>query len=619
MVRPCWLFLAQAASHGSPAPQMAAALPENPTAQDAPLDAGQIAADSVRLEEERRSRVLEKAGRSVIATAMLISAAVFLSRLLGLARDVLTANLFGFGPAIDAFFLAFTVPNLFRKLFGEGALSSATIPVLAKYRISRDHAATRRLVGTLATLMWLVLGGLCVVIIGGAWLADPRWFSDPSKFELFRLYLTVLLPYVVFICLTALQAGVLNSYGRFAWSSLTPAIANLIWIGALAALYFQRPESGVDDWTGQAVLWMSAAVLFSGLVQWIIQMPELAKLKLLAPPQLRLSEPGVKQTLAAMGPMLFALAVFQLNTFIDQVQAEIWVEGDGAVAAYSYASRLFQFPLGLVSVALTTAVFPLMSRFAVSGELEKLTASVLNSLRLLAFISLPAAVGLGVLAYPICILLFGGSQSTPEMLSRAGLVTVLLAVSLPIVSAIGLLTKAFYALRDSKTPTRIAMFAVAINLVANFLFLQTPLKEAGLALGTAISGFINLAWLGFNLRRSLRGSILDSVRANALPPTSERLAQPMSPSRVRAVAVSLARSLLLAAVMGAAAWMVEHALFGALGLGGRFGRALSVLAGVGAGVVVYSGLALLLKAPEAEEIMALRKRRRAPVQTGPTT
>lgn len=578
-----------------------------------PLTPAEIAADSVRIEEERRSRVLEKAGRSVVATAMLISAAVFLSRLLGLARDVLTAQLFGFGPAIDAFFLAFTVPNLFRKLFGEGALSSATIPVIARYRLARDHEATRRLVGTLATLMWLALGVCSALIIGVCWAIPSSLFSDPGKFELFRLYLSVLLPYVIFICLTALQAGILNSYNRFAWSSLTPAIANVIWIGALVGLFLTRPtdSSATSEWIPKAVLWMSVAVLASGVVQWLIQIPELAKIKLLARPQLALSEPGVRQTLSAMGPMLFALAVFQVNTFVDQVQAEIWVEGDGAVAAYSYASRLFQFPLGLVSVALSTAVFPLMSRFAAGGEMEKLTASLLNSLRLLAFISLPAAAGLGVLAYPISALLFGGPQSTPEFLERTALVTILLAVSLPIVSAIGLLTKAFYALRDSKTPTRIALVSVAINLVANFIFLQTPLREAGLALGTALSGAINLAWLGFNLRRMLRGSVLDSVRANALPATSERLAQPMSPSRVRAVAVSIARSMFICVVMGLGAYLVQHALFGAFGLTGRTSRALSVGAGVFAGVIAYAGLALLLKAPEAEELMALRKRRRA--------
>lgn len=585
-----------------------------------PLTPAEIAADSVRIEEERRSRVLEKAGRSVVATAMLISAAVFLSRLLGLARDVLTAELFGFGPAIDAFFLAFTVPNLFRKLFGEGALSSATIPVIARYRLMRNEEATRRMVGTLATLMWLVLSAICALIIGAAWVVPSDTFGDPGKFELFRLYLTILLPYVIFICLTALQAGVLNSYNRFAWSSLTPAIANLIWIGALVALFMARPAGAAEtaEWIPTAVLWMCFAVLASGVVQWLIQIPEMAKIKLLSPPRLALSEPGVKQTLAAMGPMLFALAVFQVNTFVDQVQAEIWVEGDGAVAAYSYASRLFQFPLGLVAVALTTAVFPLMSRFAAGGEMEKLTASLLNSLRLLAFIALPAAAGLAVLAYPICALLFGGPQSTPELLSRTALVTILLAISLPIVSAIGLLTKAFYALRDSKTPTRIAMVSVAINLVANFIFLQTPLREAGLALGTALSGAINLAWLGFNLRNLLRGSVLDSVRANALPATSERLAQPMSPSRVRAVAVSIARSLFICVVMGLSAYLVEHALFGAFGLTGRTSRAVSVLTGVFAGVIVYAGLALLLRAPEAEELLALRKRRRGAAATATT-
>lgn len=576
-------------------------------APEPPITAEDIAADSVRVVEDRRELDIKTPGRSVMGSALVVSGATLFSRVLGLTRDVLMAAMFGFSREMDAFFLAFTIPNLFRKLFGEGALSSATIPVLTRYRLRGDMSATRRFLGTLATLLTLGLGAVTLLIIGVTWLLLPEWFSDPGKFEIFRNYLSILLPYVVFICLAALQAGALNCWNRFGAPALMPALANLIWI--LALVYVAN--SALQDSASGAVTFMAFGVLVSGVAQWLFQMIPLAKLKLVSRPKLKLSEPGVRETFKAMAPMLFALAVFQVNTFLDQVLAEFLVPGNGAVSSYSFASRLFQFPLGLVGVALGTAMFPLMSRFAASNELEKLTASLMNSVRLIAFIAFPAAVGLGVLALPITELLYGGARSTPEMLERSALVVSLLCVSLPIVSVISLLTKSFYALRDYKTPTRIALVSVGVNVIANVLLLQTPLREAGLALGTAISGSLNLGLLALVLRRRLTGTVVESMRLSAIPQTSERLAQPMSPSKLRAIPVSIARAFGVALVMGLGAWLVEAALYKQFGLYGRTSRVLSVGGGVLAGVVIYAGLSALLKAPEVSQILSLRKRRAA--------
>lgn len=564
-----------------------------------------IAADSVRLEEERRELKIESPGRSVIGSAILVSGATFVSRILGLGRDVLLAFLFGFSREMDAFFLAFTVPNLFRKLFGEGALSSATIPVLTRYRLRGDPEATRRLLGTLATLLGLGLGAITIIVIGVTWLLPADMFHDAAKYKLFREYLTILLPYVVFICLAALQAGTLNCWNKFGLPALMPALANLIWIGALIYIWKSPRRANEHD----AVVFMAFAVLVSGVVQWGMQLIPLQRMKLMSGPKLALNEPGIRETFKAMAPMLFALAVFQVNTFLDQVLAEVLVEGNGAVSSYSFASRLFQFPLGLVGVALGTAMFPLMSRFAARNELEKLTAGLLNSARLIAFISLPAAFGLAALAFPITELLFGGPRSEPEMLRRSALVVALLCISLPIVSVISLLTKTFYALRDYKTPTRIALLSVIVNIVCNVILLQTPLLEAGLALGTAVSGTLNLGLLVFVLRKRLKGTILESMRAAAIPPASERLAQPFTPSLLRAFPVSLLRSLIVAALMGAGAWLVQDALFLEFGLTGRTSRLVSVLGGVTGGIVIYTGLSILLRAQEVQQILTLRKRR----------
>lgn len=589
---------------------MSAEPPAKP-APDEGLTPESIAADSVRIEEERR----EAPARSVMGSALVVSGATFISRLLGLVRVVLMASLFGTSREMDAFFLAFTIPNLFRKLFGEGALSSATIPVLTRYRIAGNMEATRRFIGTLSTLLLIGLSAVTVVVLLVAWVLPGQLFGDAHKYGLFRDNLTILLPYVIFICLAALQTGTLNCWSRFGMSALMPAVANVIWIVVLVAIWVTPLRHDPQ----QAIMVMALGVLFSGVAQWALQLVPLAKLKLLTGPKLALNEPGVRETFKAMAPMLFSLAVFQVNTFADQILAEVLISGDGAVSSYSFASQMFQFPLGLVGVALGTAMFPLMSRFAARNELEKLTAGLLNSARLIAFISLPAALGLAVLAYPITELMLTGPNNPPEMLRRTALVVALLCISLPIVSLISLLTKTFYALRDYRTPTRVALLAVAVNVVANVILLQTPLLEAGLALGTAISGALNLLLLALILRKRLKGTILSSLRAAAIPPSSERLAQPFTPSALRGVPIAIARSFIVGCLMAAGSWLVQERLYLAFGLTGRTSRALSVLAAVAAGVVIYAGLSMVLKAPEAQQILSLRKRRQTSTGSTPTS
>jgi putative peptidoglycan lipid II flippase len=546
-------------------------------------------------------RISVASGRGVLGSAMVVSFATLLSRVSGLARDVLTAMLFGFGREIDAFFLAFTIPNLFRKLFGEGALSSAMIPVLARYKLRGDMEATRRLLGTTALLLALLLGGCAAIGIGIVWLLPSDLFEDAAKFEAFREYLTILLPYVIFICLAALQAGALNTWNRFGLPAITPAIANVIWVAVLAGIWFsplrEQPHIGV--------LVMAAGVLLSGFAQWALQVPALRGASLFSGPRWSLNEPGLRETFRAMAPMLFALAVFQVNTFMDQVLAEWLVAGDGAVASYGYAMRLFQFPLGLVGVAVGTAMFPLMAKFAAAREFDKLTAGLLNSCRLIAFVALPAAEGLAALSWPITALLFDGPKSTPEMLARSALVAALLCISLPIVSVLSLLTKAFYALGDTRTPTRLALLSVAINLVANIILLQTPLLEAGLAIGTAISGAVNLAMLALALRKKLRGTL----HAEPVAYEGDALTRPMTRAQARQVPLSILRAMVVSGVMAAGAWAAEHFLRQQFDRGSRWVLVLSVSAGIAAGMAIYVALSAALRAPELKQ--SLNRRRRA--------
>ncbi len=540
---------------------------------------------------------------STLRSAFHVARATFLSRFLGVMRDALTAFFFGAGAHIDAFFLALLIPNLFRKLLGEGALSAALLPVLASSREKQNPKQIHAFISTILTLVTIILAVCTLLLLAFIWFIPPEviGFDDPIKWQQIQSYETILSPMVLFLCVGGISAGILNSYGRFNLPALMPALQNAIWI--LGILIASQLSFTQDDKTSKLQI-LCGAILFGGLVQWLLQLRQIKACGIVLRPTLRVRTKEVKEVWKAFIPTAFALAIFQFNTLLDLLLAEWFVESHGAVSAYSYASRLFQFPLGLVAIALSTAIFPMLARHAAQGQAIKVTGGLFNGMRLLAFIVLPATMGLAVLSQELVLLTYGRGKflETPGMLERTSQVLFFLAFALPLVCALQLGTKAFYALKDTKTPTRLALLSVVVNLGANLIFVQTPLKEAGLALGTACSSLFNLILLLWLLRRRLRGTILEEKELKLSQiKVSDRLATPLSKRDLNSFFLSLGRSCLASLIMGACVLGMKD-LFPAFHYGG-FKAAGFILGIVIFGMLLYFGTQKLMRAPELQELM----------------
>lgn len=531
-----------------------------------------------------------------------VSGGTLLSRVLGLVRDVLMATIFGVGAGMDAFFLAFLIPNLFRRLFGEGALSAAIIPVLAEYRESKSPEDTTRMVSRVTSLLAMALAAVTLVVVAAVLFVPPSAFGyeESEKWTIFSTSLAILAPLVMLLCVSGVLGGVMNGIGKFAVPAILPAVQNLLWIAVVVLIGWLG--FGGDEESSRIQV-MCVGVLIGGVVVTILQVVALrrAGMPIRFDPDWR--EPGVRQIAIALGPTLFVVAVFQINTLIDSLLAEWMVEGDGAVSAFSYANRLYQFPLGVVGIAMGTAVFPMLARYAARGEPAKVTGGLLNSLRLLAFIVFPAAAGLLAINSELVNALLRHGAFDAEAAARTSLVLLFFSMALPIVAALQLLTRAFYALRDTKTPMRVALWSVGVNLVANIILVQTPLREAGLALGTGISGLVNLVALGWILRARLRSSIVASGRVvQTESQSSDRMATPMTHGGMRRFWRSLARSATFSAAM---AGVVVLGLSLAPPIDGAGGLETLILIGaVTLGAATYAAAHWLARSPEIRELLS---------------
>lgn len=534
--------------------------------------------------------------RSTLRSAAVVASGTLLSRVLGLVRVMAMAYFFGQSGYLDAFFIAFLVPNLFRKLFGEGALSAAVVPVLTEVREKESELASHQLVASMSTLLTLVLAGLTIVATGLVLLLPGSVVGwEPAKWSAFQEFFVILGPLVLLLCLTGLQSGVLNTYGRFAVPALLPALHNLVWIGSILVASLSSLGDGTQSGEIRIMCW---GLLIGAALQLGLQMFSLRRAGISLRPRFKFREPRVREIMLAFGPTVLALAVFQVNTLLDLLLAEWLVPGDGAVSAYSYANTVFQFPLGIVGIALGTAIFPMLSRYAARGEPAKVTGGLLNGLRLLGFIVFPAAAGLLALNSEIVTVLLARGEFSPEHAERTASVLMFFSLALPFVCCLQLVTKAFYALKDTRTPTRIALISVGVNLVLNVILVQTPLREAGLALSTCISSAFNLCILGVLLARRLHGTILESRRLRMAEAVSDRLAQPLSPSGMRRFRASLVRSLFFSLAMGSCVLVFRYltpditASWGGVGL---------LVASMIVGGASYACLHVLIGSPELRE------------------
>jgi putative peptidoglycan lipid II flippase len=450
--------------------------------------------------------------------ARTVSLLTLVSRVTGLARDATLSRVFGAGGVMDAFFFAFIVPNLFRRLFGEGALAAAFLPAFT--RLDRDDPVTARRLASL-TVSALVVGLGAVTLAGEAALLVVSHLADHENLAVWLMM--IMLPYMPLVCLVAILGAMLQVRGRFGPTAAAPIVLNVCIIGAAIGL-----GGAVDaDTREMHVGGVALAVVVAGLIQvaWSL-------FALRAQPwwdrDLGAARDEMRGVLRRALPMIVGLGVLQLNTFFDGLIASYpkvvgptilgidYPLQEGAMSAVSFAQRLYQFPLGVFGIAVATAIFPALARLAdADDDRAAFTDTVRRGLRLVVFIGVPAAVGLVLVREPLAAVVLQGGDFTAGDTARVSRVLLGYAPAIWAYSMVHVLTRAFYARDDALTPVRVAVGVVALNLVLNCTLIWW-LREAGLAWSTAACSIVQVAVLLVLLQRRV-GAIVDrGVRASWL-------------------------------------------------------------------------------------------------------
>ena len=505
--------------------------------------------------------------QGVVRAVGAIGAATLVSRILGFARDMVVARAFGAGPVTDAFFVAFRIPNLLRRLLAEGALSTAIIPVFTESLHRGGHAEFVRIVRAVSGMAVFVL---CVVSGLGMLLAPwivrimaPGWTADPPLVALAGSLTRIMFPYLLLVGLAALAMGALNAQHRFFTAALGPAVVNLAMI--LAVLVLAERMS-------PPIFSLAVGVLVGGAGQFLVQLPELTRLGVPLRPSSEWRHPAVRTIAARLWPAVFALAAVQVTVLVNTLLASLLPQG--TVSYLYYADRVMEFPLGVFGIALATAVLPGMAAQSARGEHRGLTETLGFALRLSAFIAVPAAVGLLALGHPIVRLLFqrgefsaGDALATTQALAGY-------AIGLPAFSATRIAAQTFYALGDTRTPMWAGFASVAANVVLA-VALMWPLQHAGLALASSLSAYVNLLLLCWLLRQRL------------------------GPLGGRETLASLARTSLASAALWIWCWVMR----GRLGAGWE--GALYTMGALVAGALVYVLAAAVVRAPELRALVGM--------------
>ena len=426
-----------------------------------------------------------------------VSGMTLLSRILGFVRDFVIARAFGAGMATDAFFVAFKLPNLLRRMFAEGAFSQAFVPILGEYKNKRSEEETRTLVDHVASLLSMVLFAVTAIGIAAApllvWISAPGFSADAGKFELTVTLTRITFPYILFMSLVALAGGLLNSWSRFALPAFTPVLLNIAFIAMalFAAPYFDPP-----------VLALAWAVFIGGLLQMAIQIPALKKIAMLPRPTLNWrtawADPGVRRIATLMGPALIGVSVSQVSLLINTIFASFLTTG--SVSWLYYADRLMEFPSGMLGAALGTILLPSLSRYHASENHVEYGKLLDWGLRLTLLLAAPAAVGLAILAVPLIATLFFHGAFSAEDVFRTREALVAYTIGLTGLILVKVLAPGFYARQNVRTPVRIALISLAATQVMNLAFIGW-IGHAGLALSIGLAACLNAAMLYRGLRR----------------------------------------------------------------------------------------------------------------------
>jgi putative peptidoglycan lipid II flippase len=515
----------------------------------------------------------------IAKAATVIGLGTFSSRVLGFLRDMVIAHFFGAGMAADAFFVAFRIPNLWRRLVGEGSLTISFIPVYTEYLTEESKEEARKVTHIAFTIGGVIL--LALTIFGIAFspvlikIVAPGWFMKyPDKFQLTVTLNQIIFPYLFFMGLFALCMGILNSLRHFFAPAIAPIFLNISIILSVLLLYpfFEKP-----------VMTLAVGVLAGGIIQFLFQIPFLLKKNVSFRLNFNFRHPAIKRVGILMIPGLIGTAVYQINVFVDTILAS-FLPG-GSVSYLFYADRLMEFPLGIFAIAIGMASLPSLAKLVSQGKMDEFKKTLSFTFRLTAFISIPAMVGLIALKTPIVNLLFqrGVFDATATAMTARALFYY--SVGLWAIAGARTIAPAFYSLQDTKTPLKIALICLVANALFGVTFIFfTPLQHAGLALATSLSSMLNL----FLLLRTL-GSRLGGLE----------LRRDMS---------ELLRIFLCSLPMGILAYLV-CSLGDWSATGGEGLKVVLLGAGILLGLVAYMGCSYWAKNEELLFLLRMLKRR----------
>ncbi|WP_237559858.1 murein biosynthesis integral membrane protein MurJ [Desulfohalovibrio reitneri] len=429
--------------------------------------------------------------------AATVGGATLASRVLGFARDVVVAFALGAGAGADAFFVAFRLPNLLRRLFAEGSLTMAFIPVFTRLREKSGDKAAFALARSVQFWLLLILGGLTIAAVLLAEpltaLIAPGFVDDPARFGLTADLIRICFPYIILISAVGLCMGVLNSLDHFLMPALAPCALNVALIGSALSAW----ALGLS--VPQALAW---GVLLGGGAQWLMQQRALAARGFSWRGEWNPRAEGTGRVARLMGPTVFGAAVYQVNILLITLLASFLPEG--SVSWLYYADRLVQFPLGVFGIAIATAALPGLSQLAARAEWERFGSTTDTALRLILLISLPSAAGLIGLAEPLVSLLFGRGAFTPADAQATASALIAYSAGLPAIALVRPLVSAFYALEDTRTPVLVAAVCMVLNVGLGWL-LMGPMAHTGLALAVTVAGWANAGMLAWAYRVRIGG------------------------------------------------------------------------------------------------------------------
>lgn len=522
--------------------------------------------------------------RSVARSAGIISLAVMASRVLGLVRETVFTHLFGASRsyALDAYIIAFRIPNLLRDLFAEGALSSAFVTVFSDYLVTKGEKEAFRLSNLVINALILILG----IFVALGMIFAPELVSliasgfrdDPEKFALTVRMTRIMMPFILLVALAAQAMGLLNARDRFGVPALSSSFFNVGSIvgGCLMAILltdrsFSQPVQAIINNPTEGIIGMAYGVLIGGFLQFAVQVPSLHRTGFRYRLLVSFKDPGVRRIFKLMGPAVIGAAAVQVNVLVNSNFAAS-IPGNGPVSWLNCAFRLMQFPIGVFGVAVATATLPSISKNAALKEMGNFRHTIASSIRLAFLLTIPSAVGLAVLGRPIIALIYEHGGFTAFDTRHTAAALAFYAIGLAGYSAIKILAPAFYALGDARTPMTISLLSIATNFVLNWSLVGV-LEERGLALSTSVVALFNFALLYFLMRRRIQGI------------------------EGRATALAIAKILGASAAMGVACWLVSQGVYQFIG-DTQLARAVNVALSVGTGAVVFYVAALLFGVKE---------------------